>query len=177
MNRRNNIFRDPSELARILSQEKKRGLRIVFTNGCFDILHKGHVFYLKKARALGDRLVVGLNTDLSVKKIKGHARPINREGDRAGVLAGLKSVDYVCLFDEETPAKIIRILKPHVLVKGGDYKKEAIAGSKDVKKWGGKIVVLPYLKGYSTTILVDRIARLLEKNLHNKHEEHSLPYE
>ena len=151
------IYYERQKLAKKLKQESLLGKNIVFTNGCFDILHRGHVAYLEKARKLGDLLVVGLNSDKSVKKIKGPKRPLNKEKDRAFVLVNLKSVDYVCLFDESTPAGLIRKLRPDLLVKGGDYRKEEIAGAKDVESWGGDIVILPFLKGYSTTGLIKKL--------------------
>ena len=151
------IYYERQKLAKKLKQESLLGKKIVFTNGCFDILHRGHVAYLEKARNLGDLLVVGLNSDKSVKKIKGSERPLNKEKDRAFVLVNLKSVDYVCLFDESTPAGLIRKLRPDLLVKGGDYRKEEIAGAKDVESRGGDIVILPFLKGYSTTGLIRKL--------------------
>ncbi len=152
------IYYERQKLAKKLKQESLLGKKIVFTNGCFDILHRGHVAYLEKASKLGDLLVVGLNSDKSVKKIKGPERPLNKEKDRAFVLVNLKSVDYVCLFDESTPVGLIRKLRPDLLVKGGDYRKEEIAGAKDVESWGGDIVVLPFLKGYSTTGLIKKLS-------------------
>ena len=152
------IYYERQKLAKKLKQESLLGKKIVFTNGCFDILHRGHVAYLEKASKLGDLLVVGLNSDKSVKKIKGPERPLNKEKDRAFVLVNLKSVDYVCLFDESTPVGLIRKLRPDLLVKGGDYRKEEIAGAKDVESWGGDIVILPFLKGYSTTGLIKKLS-------------------
>ncbi len=138
---------------RILAASKNRK-RIVFTNGCFDILHAGHVTYLEKARKLGDLLVVALNTDDSVKKIKGPERPINPLEDRARVIAALESVSYVTWFSEETPIKIIEKLMPHILVKGGDYKATEIVGYKEVTENGGKVKIIPFLKGRSTTRII-----------------------
>ena len=153
------IFNDCRELALLLKKESRQGKKVVFTNGCFDILHRGHVAYLNLAKQLGDVLVVGLNSDESVKKIKGSHRPFNKEGDRALILVNLKPVDYVCLFNESTPEKIIRRLKPDVLVKGGDYGKEEVAGAKDVERRGGEVVILPYFKGYSTTRLIEKLKK------------------
>ncbi len=143
-------------LTRILAILRSRGKRIVFTNGCFDILHVGHVVYLSKAKRLGDILVIGLNSDSSIKKIKGKGRPINRESDRAKVLEALSSVDYIAIFGESTPEKIIMKLRPNVLVKGGDWKVEDIVGGDFVKKTGGKVKNIPFVKGYSTTSIIER---------------------
>ena len=160
MKSKKNIFTDYKELAGVLKKESLKGKKIVFTNGCFDILHKGHVAYLNLAKQLGDILVIGLNSDKSVKMIKGQGRPFNNEKDRALILGNLKPVDYICLFQESKPSKLIRTLKPDVLVKGGDYEKEDIAGAKDVEKRGGEVVVLPYFKGYSTTRLIKKLKNL-----------------
>ena len=130
---------------------------LVFTNGCFDVLHVGHVRYLSASRALGNFQVIGLNSDQSVKRLKGPGRPLNREEDRAEVLLGLKSVDAVVLFDEETPYALIKALKPWVLTKGGDYRRDTIVGADLVESGGGKVVVIPFESGYSTTGLVNKI--------------------
>ncbi len=130
---------------------------VVFTNGCFDLLHRGHVEYLHSARALGDALVVGLNTDDSVRRLKGEGRPLNGQEDRAIVLAALGCVDAVTLFDEDTPRELIAALVPDVLVKGGDYRVEDVVGREEVEAAGGRVVILPYLDGRSTTGLVRRI--------------------
>jgi D-glycero-beta-D-manno-heptose 1-phosphate adenylyltransferase len=135
-------------------------MRIVFTNGCFDILHRGHVEYLKKAKLLGDILIVGLNSDSSVRRIKGDKRPINNESDRAIVLKELKSVDEVIIFQEETPLDLIKKIKPDVLVKGGDWKLEDIVGYEFVINNGGKVFSIPYIKGYSTTDIINKSARI-----------------
>lgn len=145
-------------LAKTLAGLKKKGRKIVFTNGCFDILHVGHVTYLKKARSLGDVLVVGLNSDRSVRSIKGEGRPVNTELDRAEVLAALGSVDYVAVFDEDTPEKLIKKLRPDILVKGGDWKEDDIVGAEFVKSHGGRVVRIPFVKGHSTTSLIRRIS-------------------
>ncbi len=147
-----------ADLSKLLSRLRSKGKRVVFTNGCFDILHVGHVDYLSKARRLGDLLVIGLNTDSSVRKVKGKNRPINKESDRAKVLAALSSVDYVTLFSESTPEKLIMKLKPDVLVKGGDWKVKDIVGGDFVMKNGGKVKNIPYIKGYSTTSIIERSA-------------------
>lgn len=138
---------------------RPREERLVFTNGCFDILHRGHVEYLNAARALGDRLVVGLNTDASVRRLKGPERPLVPEDDRAFVLAGLACVDAVVLFDEDTPAALIEELVPDVLVKGGDYRVEDIVGGGTVRAAGGEVVVIPFVPGRSTTSIVERIRK------------------
>jgi D-beta-D-heptose 7-phosphate kinase/D-beta-D-heptose 1-phosphate adenosyltransferase len=131
--------------------------RVVFTNGVFDLLHPGHVDVLAAARALGDALVVGVNTDASVRRLKGPARPIRNEQDRAHVLAALESVDAVVLFDEDTPLDLIRALMPDVLVKGGDYAKESVVGAAEVLARGGEVVIVPLTPGHSTTSTVDRL--------------------
>ncbi|HEY8484859.1 MAG TPA: D-glycero-beta-D-manno-heptose 1-phosphate adenylyltransferase [Longimicrobiales bacterium] len=136
---------------------RPRDLRVVFTNGCFDILHRGHVEYLYAARQLGDVLVVGLNTDDSVRRLKGPSRPLVQQEDRAIVLASLACVDAVTLFDEDTPQALIAALLPDVLVKGGDYRLEEVVGRAEVEAAGGRVVLLPFLDGRSTTALVRRI--------------------
>lgn len=151
-------IKDPVALARILMKLRSKGKRIVFTNGCFDILHVGHIRYLMKAKRLGDVLVVGLNSDSSVRLIKGNGRPINNEKDRAIVLSSLYFVDYITIFDEPTPAKLIKGVRPDVLVKGGDWKKRDVVGSGFVTSCGGKVVTIPFVKGYSTTSLIDKIS-------------------
>lgn len=138
---------------------RAEGLRVVFTNGVFDLLHPGHVRYLADARAEGDALVVGLNSDRSVHAIKGPERPIVPEAERAEVLAALASVDAVCLFDEETPAEIIADLQPDVLVKGADWAADEIVGRDTVEGRGGRVVRIPVAPGYSTTNIVERIRR------------------
>jgi D-beta-D-heptose 7-phosphate kinase/D-beta-D-heptose 1-phosphate adenosyltransferase len=148
------------ELRPLLESARKEGKTIVFTNGCFDILHRGHVEYLEKARALGDILVVGLNSDRSVRRIKEKGRPLFPEMDRAVVLAGLTSVDYVVIFDEDTPLSLIEEVRPQVLVKGGDWREEDIVGAREVKGWGGRVVAVDYLDGYSTTRIIEAIKDL-----------------
>lgn len=132
---------------------------MVFTNGCFDLLHPGHVDYLQRARALGTCLVVGINSDVSVQRIKGPLRPIMDEQSRALVLAGLASVDYVLLFDEDTPLRLITTIQPDILVKGGDWPVEQIVGREIVSARGGQVLSLPVLEGYSTTGIIQRILR------------------
>ena len=146
-------------LSRTVSALKSKDKRVVFTNGCFDILHVGHVTYLKKARGLGDALVVGLNSDSSVRAIKGKGRPINREADRAKVLSALYFVDYVTIFSDPTPERLIKTLKPDVLVKGADWREEHIVGADFVKSYGGKMARIPFVKGHSTTSVLKKIGR------------------
>ena len=136
---------------------RPRGMRVVFTNGCFDLLHPGHVQLLQDARAQGDVLVVGLNSDASVRRLKGQDRPLVPEGARALVLAGLASVDAVTFFEEDTPRELILALLPDVLVKGGDYAADDVVGRHEVESAGGRVEILPYLPGYSTSALVARI--------------------
>jgi rfaE bifunctional protein nucleotidyltransferase chain/domain len=136
---------------------RPRDHTVVFTNGCFDLLHRGHVEYLYAARALGDVLVVGLNTDDSVHRLKGPGRPVTAEHDRAIVLAGLACVDAITFFEEDTPRELIAALLPDLLVKGGDYRPEDIVGAEEVKAAGGRVVVLPYVSGRSTTQILQRI--------------------
>ncbi len=132
-------------------------LKVVFTNGCFDILHRGHVELLRFAKGLGDVLVVGLNTDDSVRRLKGQERPINPLPDRAAVLLAIRWVDFVVPFGEDTPERLIRELRPDVLVKGGDYRLEDIVGAEFVTSYGGEVRIFPYLEGYSTTSIVRRL--------------------
>lgn len=132
--------------------------KIVFTNGCFDILHRGHVAYLNEARALGDVLVVGLNSDASVKRLKGEERPINNEQDRKFVLENLKAVDFVEIFEEDTPLKLIESVSPGILVKGGDWKPEQIVGSDFVLQNGGQVLSLNFIDGFSTTATIQKIS-------------------
>ena len=136
---------------------RPRSDRVVFTNGCFDILHRGHVEYLFSARAMGDRLIVGLNGDGSVTRLKGEGRPVNPYEDRAIVLAGLEAVDAVARFDEDTPLALIAALLPDVLVKGGDYRADDIVGAAEVRKAGGEVAVVSLVEGRSTTGIIDRL--------------------
>jgi len=152
------------ELFKIIKDLKAKGKRVVFTNGCFDLLHIGHVRYLEKAKALGDVLVVGVNSDSSVQKLKGRRRPILPEQERAEILSGLGCVDYVALFDEINPLKLITSLKPNVLVKGGDWTKEQTVGKEVVERSGGEVVILPFVKGASTSNLIETILKKYEKS-------------
>lgn len=150
-------IKKPAELAKILKRLKSAGKKIVFTNGCFDILHVGHTTYLEKAGALGDIMVVGLNSDRSVREIKGDDRPINRERDRAKIIASLSFVDYVTIFDNPTPEELIERLRPDILVKGGDWDMNDIVGGNFVKSIGGKVATIPFVNGYSTTSLLNKL--------------------
>ena len=141
-----------------LYQENKK---IVFTNGCFDLLHPGHIAVLEKAKGLGDVLFLGLNTDESVKKLKGSGRPILPLKARIRVLSAIKYVDYIVPFAEDTPLRIIKLIKPHVLVKGGDYKPEEVVGREVLEEYGGKVVIVPYIEGYSTTGIIEKIKTII----------------
>lgn len=134
-----------------------RSRKLVFTNGCFDILHRGHIEYLYQARNLGDALMVGVNTDNSVKMLKGEMRPINGEYDRMMLLASLYFVDYVVLFDEDTPLQLIKSVRPDILVKGGDYTRDTIVGADFVESTGGEVVVISFVEGYSTTKVINKM--------------------
>jgi D-beta-D-heptose 7-phosphate kinase/D-beta-D-heptose 1-phosphate adenosyltransferase len=152
------------ELLRIAKDLRAKGKRIVFTNGCFDLLHIGHVRYLEEAKALGDVLVVGVNSDASVRKLKGPKRPILPEGERTEILSGLGCIDYITLFDEIDPLKLITSLRPNVLVKGGDWTKEQIVGREVVEKSGGEAVIIPFIQGASTSNLIETILERYEKS-------------
>ena len=149
-----------SELKRIVSGLKQEGKKIVFTNGCFDILHSGHVQYLEKAKSKGDILIVAVNTDASIRKIKGNNRPINKQSDRTKVLAGLSCVDYVVLFNQDTPLSTIQALKPDVLIKGADWNKDNIVGAGFVSGYGGRVATIKLLAGRSTTNIIKKIAAI-----------------
>ena len=142
-----------------LAQWRMTGNRIVFTNGCFDIIHPGHTDYLEKAKALGNKLVVGLNSDRSVSALKGANRPLVKQEARAKILAALQSVDAVVIFDEETPAALIAEVMPDVLVKGADYAENEIVGAEEVKRNGGEVHRIAFLEGYSTTSLLEKIRK------------------
>lgn len=151
-------------IVRIRNAFRGKGKTVVFTNGTFDILHRGHVEYLAAARAFGDVLIVGLNSDASIRRIKGRGRPVIRGTDRAGVLAALRSVDYVCMFGEDTPARIISLLLPDVLVKGADWKTSEIVGRDVVKQHGGVVKTVRLTRGRSTTAIIRRILRLTRRS-------------
>ena len=144
-------------LAEQLARLRRQGKRIVFTNGCFDLMHSGHVYMLAQAKTFGDILVVGMNTDASVKRLKGDKRPILDQASRLALLAALEVVDYITLFEEDTPLALIRRLQPHVLVKGGDWSPEDIVGKEVVEHAGGRVVAVRHQDGLSTTNLIERI--------------------
>lgn len=150
------IYTDLHQLEMRLHVCRFKQQKIVFTNGCFDILHLGHIEILSKAADQGDFLILGLNSDSSVKLLKGENRPINKQEDRAVLLAALSFIDAVVIFNEETPEALIRKLNPDVLVKGGDYKPEQIAGADLVKAKGGEVVIIPFVEGYSTTGIIEK---------------------
>jgi rfaE bifunctional protein nucleotidyltransferase chain/domain len=149
-----------SDLVKVLESLREAGKRIVFTNGCFDILHAGHVRYLAAARSKGDILVLGLNSDISVKSIKPENRPIVSQDQRAEVLAGLACVDYITIFDEPDPLALIQTIKPDVLIKGADWKEAEIIGSNVVKSYGGKVIRIEVVPGISTSRIIQRILKL-----------------
>lgn len=153
----NKIIRKKEELECTLSQWRFKSEKIVFTNGCFDILHRGHVEYLTKAAALGSKLVIGLNTDASVKRLKGEARPINDQEARAIILSSLIFTDRIIFFEEDTPLELIRYIQPDILVKGSDYKPEDIVGYDIVKAKGGEVITIDLTKGFSTTAILERV--------------------
>jgi rfaE bifunctional protein nucleotidyltransferase chain/domain len=152
------IFSTDEAIAEV-NRARAGGARIVFTNGVFDLLHPGHLRYLRHARGLGDALVVGVNTDRSVRIIKGESRPITPEHERAEILAALGCVDIVTLFDEETPYELIRKLQPDVLVKGADWSEASMIGRDIVEARGGRVVRVPFEAGYSTTSIIDKVAK------------------
>ena len=149
-----------NELKAIVERLKREGKKVVFTNGCFDILHAGHTRYLREARKLGDALILALNSDSSVRSIKGPMRPIVPEAERAEVVASLDSVDYVTIFDELTPLELIEFLQPDVIVKGGDWAEKDIVGAEAVRKWGGRVAIMPVIEGASTTNIIDKVLQV-----------------
>ncbi len=155
------------QLVKLREKWRKKGQEVVFTNGCFDILHAGHIQYLEAAARMGDRLVIAVNEDDSVRRLKGPSRPINVLDSRMYLLASLRCVDAVCSFPGDTPLEVIKELQPDVLAKGGDYKPDEIVGAKEVISWGGKVEVIPFVEGYSTTKLESRILELF-KNKNQK---------
>jgi D-glycero-beta-D-manno-heptose 1-phosphate adenylyltransferase len=152
------ILLDRSELGNLLAIWRFKNQNIVFTNGCFDIIHRGHVEYLAKAASLADQLIIGLNTDASVKRLKGSSRPVQDENTRALVLASFSFVSRVVLFDEDTPYELIKLIQPDKLVKGGDYKAEDIVGYDVVSKKGGEVVTIDLVEGHSTTSLINKMS-------------------
>jgi len=149
-----------NELKAKIDRLKREGKKVVFTNGCFDILHAGHTRYLREARKLGDTLILALNSDSSVRSIKGPMRPIVPEAERAEVVAALDSVDYVTVFDELTPLELIEFLRPDVIVKGGDWAEKDIVGAETVRKWGGRVAIMPEIEGASTTNIIDKVLQV-----------------
>lgn len=145
------------ELVKIRQKLKREGKKVVFTNGCFDLLHKGHIHLFREAKKWGDVLIVAVNDDASIKKFKGRWRPIFPLEERLEILEAIEEIDYLVSFSEETPQKIISLLLPDVLVKGGDWKLEEVVGRKEVESFGGRVVLIPYLKGYSTSALIKKI--------------------
>ncbi len=152
-------LKDKRSLRKIINGLHSQGKRVVFTNGCFDILHYGHAKYLELAKSKADILVVAVNSDTSVRSLKGPARPLVSQGFRAKMVAALESVDYVVIFPEETPLEIIKSLKPDVLVKGGDWQEDKIVGADFVKSRGGRVYSLKFVRGFSTTNLIEKIAQ------------------
>jgi len=146
-----------AEVRTVVRQWKAAAKKIVFTNGCFDLLHPGHIDYLQRAAALGDILIIGLNDDASIRRLKGASRPINPLQDRITILAALRAVDLVVPFSEDTPLNLITALMPDILVKGGDYQPENIVGATEVQQAGGKVIIMPFVDGFSTTKLLRRI--------------------
>ena len=151
------IFQHIHEALPITNRWKDLGWEVVFTNGCFDVLHPGHLKVITRAAGLGEKLIIGLNSDASVSRIKGSSRPIHHQDDRSEMLAAIEMVDMVILFDEDTPGKLIDRLLPDVLVKGGDYKLDEIVGSDVVIEYGGKVEIVPFLEGHSTTGILNSL--------------------
>jgi D-beta-D-heptose 7-phosphate kinase/D-beta-D-heptose 1-phosphate adenosyltransferase len=143
-----------------LEELRKKGKKIAFTNGCFDILHVGHVRYLREAKKTADVLVLALNSDSSVRSIKGEKRPLMNEKERAEILAALECIDFVTIFQELTPLELINYLKPDILIKGGDWPEEKVVGREEIKKWGGRVAIIPEVEGKSTTNIVEKIKKL-----------------
>jgi D-beta-D-heptose 7-phosphate kinase/D-beta-D-heptose 1-phosphate adenosyltransferase len=148
---------DQSQLLALVNRWKENHQKIVFTNGCFDLLHAGHVTYLEAAKKTGDKLILGLNTDQSVSALKGSSRPVIHEQDRARLLAALAAVDAVILFDEDTPLNLIKAIKPDILAKGSDYTEAEVVGGLEVKTWGGQVKLIPLLPGRSSSKILDKI--------------------
>jgi len=148
------------ELKAEVGRLKREGKKVIFTNGCFDILHAGHTRYLREAKKLGDVLILALNSDNSVRSIKGEKRPIVPEAERAEVVASLASVDYVTVFDELTPLALIEFLQPDVIVKGGDWAEKDIVGAAAVGKWGGRVAIMPEIEGASTTNVIEKVLQV-----------------
>lgn len=159
-----NKFLERNELKNKLEELRKEGKKIAFTNGCFDILHVGHIRYLREAKKTADVLVLALNSDSSVRAIKGEKRPLMSEEERAEILAALEFIDFVIIFQELTPLELINYLKPDILIKGGDWPEEKVIGREEIKKWGGRVVIIPEVEGKSTTNIVEKIKKLYCSN-------------
>ncbi len=151
-----------TQIAEIVNELKRKGKKVVFTNGCFDILHSGHIKLLKKAKELGDVLILGINKDKSIKKLKGKGRPIMNEKQRIEIISAIEFVDYVVPFGQPTPEKLIKRIKPDIIVKGGDYKKNEVIGKDIVEKYGGKVYIFPLVKNISTTKIIKKIKKMEE---------------
>ena len=159
MNYKNKIFNSiDSECLKKIADWKKREKKIVFTNGCFDIIHAGHIQYLYEAKKLGDKLVIGLNSDDSVRRLKGETRPVNPQSSRAAILAFMGDVDMVVIFEQDTPLKLIKAILPNVLVKGGDWKTNEIVGSEIVLNNNGTVKSLSFIEGFSTTSIIEKMS-------------------
>ena len=153
LNKKNTL----SELKKIVTEYKKKDIKVGFTNGCFDILHLGHINYLEESKKLCDKLIIAINSDSSVKKIKGKNRPINKQDARVKVLSSLNLCDHIIIFNQLTPLKIITSLKPDIITKGGDYEKEKVVGYKEIKKWNGKVHIIKFTQGMSSTSILKKL--------------------
>ena len=159
-----NKILERNDLKDKLEELRKKGKKIAFTNGCFDILHVGHVRYLREAKKTADVLVLALNSDSSARSIKGEKRPLMNEKERAEILAALECIDFVTIFQELTPLELINYLKPDILIKGGDWPEEKVVGREEIKKWGGRVAIIPEVEGKSTTNIVEKIKKLYCSN-------------
>ena len=159
-----NKILERNDLKDKLEELRKKGKKIAFTNGCFDILHVGHVRYLREAKKTADVLVLALNSDSSVRSLKGEKRPLMNEKERAEILAALECIDFVTIFQELTPLELINYLKPDILIKGGDWPEEKVVGREEIKKWGGRVAIIPEVEGKSTTNIVEKIKKLYCSN-------------
>lgn len=159
-----NKIQDWKSVSNLAKDWQSQNLKIVFTNGCFDIIHPGHIDYLEKARSLGDKLIIGLNSDESIKRLKGATRPINNTSFRQTILTAFEFVDLVVVFEEDTPLSLIKLIQPNILVKGGDYSIDAIVGAKEVVQTGGKVEIIPFLEGFSSTNVITKIQNLRRKS-------------
>ena len=156
---RNKKIQKPNDLIKIRQVLKQAGKKVVFTNGCFDLVHGGHISLFRRAKKLGDVLIVALNTDASVRKVKGPSRPIFPLKERLEILEAIEVIGYLTWFSEETPQKIIASLLPDILVKGGDWKPEQVVGKKEVEEAGGRVVIIPYLKGHSSSAIIRKVLK------------------